>query len=317
MTATSLVNHFHVRDASSVPAEWRAPESFSILRLESECGLTDRINKVASVPAVLVSVSIKALARHDYQLWVDHKVVPTPTIAAFRTNVVDLDAKPSCWAGSKFDYMHYHVPRNGLDDIAADLGAGAVNSYKLAVVEEDLVLAQFTKNILPHVGRSGWPSELSLGYLQLILGAHLLQRYAGVRKPLRPSGRGLGARQKRRALELLNENLAGRITLTRLAGECGLSPSHFARSFKASVGFSAHQWLARKRIERSKELLVGTDESLAVIAYRTGFADQAAFTRAFREAVGSSPGRWRRDNARTLPTSLPRAELRSEPTKRA
>ena len=303
MTASNRVSHFHVRNASSVPAEWRAPESFSILRLESERGLVERITKVASAPALLVSVAIKPLARHDYQLWVDQDVVPTPHVGAFRTNVVELDAKPSCWAGSKFDFMHYTIPRNALDDIAADLGAGAVGSYKLAVVEEDLVLAQFTKNILPYVGRSGWPSELSLDYLQLILGAHVLQRYAGLRKPPRPSGRGLGARQKRRALELLTENLAGRITLTRLAHECGFSPSHFARSFRESFGVSAHQWLAHRRIERSKELLTGTDESLAVIAWRTGFADQAAFTRAFRGAVGASPGRWRRDNAGTVPAS--------------
>ena len=267
------------------------------MRLESECGLVDRINKVASAPALLVSVSITPLVRHDYQLWVDQKVVPTPHVGPFRTNVVELDAKPSCWAGSKFDFMHYTIPRNALDDIAADLGAGAVGCYKLAVVEEDLVLAQFTKNILPYVGRSGWPSELSLDYLQLILGAHLLQRYAGLRRPPRRSGRGLAARQKRRALELLNANLAGRITLTRLAHECGFSPSHFARSFKASFGVSPHRWLAHMRIERSKELLTATDESLAVIAWRTGFADQAAFTRAFHRAAGASPGRWRRDNA--------------------
>lgn len=297
MTAGSLVSHFRVRNASSVPAEWCAPESFSILRMESECGLVDRINKVASTPALLVSVSVRPLARHDYQLWIDQRLVPTPPIGAFRSNVVDLDAKPSCWAGSKFDYMHYTIPRNALDDIAADLGAGAIGSYKLAVVEEDLVLAQFTKNILPYVGRSGWPSELSLDYLQLILGAHLVQRYAGVRKSPRTSARGLGAREKRRALELLNENLPGRITLTRLARECGFSPSHFARSFKASFGVSAHRWLAYRRIERSKELLIGTDQSLAAIAYSTGYSDQAAFTRAFRIAVGASPGRWRRDNA--------------------
>ena len=53
--------------------------------------------------------------------------------------LVDLDAKPRCWAGSAFDYVHYHVPRKVLDDIAADF---------------------------------------AVDYLQLLLGAHLLQRYA-------------------------------------------------------------------------------------------------------------------------------------------
>src|ERR1700733_8266561 len=116
-----LVSHLHVNDASSIPSVWRAPTSFSVLRLESECGMADRITKLASAPALLVSVSIRSLAIADYQLWVDEKLVPTSFVPAFRSNVVDLDAKPRCWAGSAFDYVHYHVPRKALDDVAADL----------------------------------------------------------------------------------------------------------------------------------------------------------------------------------------------------
>src|SRR5260221_912923 len=260
--------------------------------------MTDRITKVASAPALLVSVSIRSLAISDYQLWVDDKRVPTPFIPAFRSNVVDLYARPRCWAGSAFDYVHYHVPRKSLDDIAADFAVGSVEGYKLAVAEEDLVLSQLTKSILPHIGREGSPSPLSVDYLQLLLGAHLLQRYARLQKPARMATAGLGPLQKRRALELLNENLAGRIRLSDLAHECGLSTSHFARSFKAAFGIPAHRWLVHRRVERSKELMTQTAESLADIAADVGFAEQATFTRAFRRIVGVSPGRWWRDHFR-------------------
>src|SRR5712672_4216545 len=148
-----LLSHLRVNDASLIPAVWRAPDAFSVLRLESECGMADRITKLASAPALLVSVSIRPLPISDYQLWVDDKLVPTPFIPAFRSNVVDLDAKPRCWAGSAFDYVHYRVPRKALDDIAADLAVGSAEDYKLAVVEEDLVLSQLTKSILPVIGR--------------------------------------------------------------------------------------------------------------------------------------------------------------------
>jgi AraC-like DNA-binding protein len=99
-------------------------------------------------------------------------------------------------------------------------------------------------------------------------------------------------------MELLSEDLSGRIRLSALAAECGLSISHFARSFKASFGVSAHRWLVQRRIERSQELLIETRESLADIADQAGFADQAAFTRTFHQIVGISPGRWRRDHRR-------------------
>lgn len=111
---------------------------------------------------------------------------------------------------------------------------------------------------------------------------------------LTASAGGLAPWQKRRATALALNNLAEPIRVAHLADECGLSSSHFARSFKASFGVSAHKWLVQRRIERSKELLIHTRESLADIADRVGFADQAAFTRAFRQRVGVSPGRWRR-----------------------
>jgi AraC-like DNA-binding protein len=293
-----LVSHLHVTDASSIPSVWRAPASFAVLRLESACGMAERITKLASAPALLVSVSIRSLSIANYQLWVDDTLVSTPFIPAFRSNVIDLDAKPRCWAGSAFDYVHYHVPRTTLDDIAADLAVGSVANYKLAVAEEDLVLSQLTKSILPVIGREGSPSPLAMDCLQMLLGAHLLQRCALLRQSPRIATARLGPSQKRRVIELLNENLAGRIYLSDLARECGLSVSYFARSFKASFGISAHRWLVQRRVERSKELMAHTSESLAEIADEAGFADQPAFTRAFHRIVGVSPGRWRRDHSR-------------------
>ena len=290
-------SHVHLKEGSSIPSVVRA-DSFAITRLESSKGLADRITKVSSVPALLVSVSIKSLATGDYHLWVADKHVPTPYIPAFRSNVIDLDAQPSCWVGSAFDHVLFHVPRTGLDDIAAELGIGPVETYRLSFDEEDLVLAQLTKNMLPYIGQPGWPGSLSLDHLNLILGAHLLQKYAGLRKPNVTSVGGLGPWQKRRATELLSENLAGRIRLSQLAQECGLSISHFARSFKVSFGVSTHRWLVQRRIERSQELLMKTHQSLADIAEETGFSDQAAFTRVFHQIVGISPGRWRRDHQR-------------------
>jgi AraC family transcriptional regulator len=290
-------SHVHLKEGSSIPSVVRA-DSFAITRLESPIGLADRITKVSSVPALLVSVSIKSLAIGDYQLWLDDKHVPMPYVPAFRSNVIDLDAQPSCWIGSAFDYVLFHVPRTVLDDIAADLGIDPVDTYRLSLDEEDLVLTQLTKSILPYIGQPGRPGPLALDHLHLILGAHLLQKYAGLRKPTVTSVGGLGPWQKRRATELLSENLAGRIHLSQLAKDCGLSISHFARSFKASFGVSTHRWLVQRRIERSQALLMETRESLADIADRAGFSDQAAFTRAFHQIVGISPGRWRRDYQR-------------------
>jgi AraC family transcriptional regulator len=179
-------------------------------------------------------------------------MVPPSMIHPLRSNVIDFDSQPRCWAGSAFDYVHYSVPRQGLGDIAEDLGFGRVSDYRLAVLEDDLVLAQITKSILPSLGRSDRLSVLALDQFSLILGAPLIQRYGFLQKTERRSKGGLAPWQKRRACELLHENVHGRIRLSDIARECGLSVSHFARSFKTSFGTSMHQWLIQHRMDRPR-----------------------------------------------------------------
>jgi AraC-like DNA-binding protein len=137
-------------------------------------------------------------------------------------------------------------------------------------------------------------SVLALDQFSLILGAHLIQQYGVLQKTAGPSRGGLAPWQKRRAAELLHENMHGGIRLSDVARECGLSVSHFARSFKTSFGISTHQWLIQHRIDRAKQLMRQTTMSLIDIAIQSGFNDQAAFTRTFHQLVGVSPGTWRR-----------------------
>lgn len=286
---------FQLNEQSVVPTEYRTAPAFSITRLRSPCGLQDRITKSSSVPALLLSVSLKPLPSSSYRVWEGDKLIRTSTVHSFRSNVFDFDFQPRCWAGSAFDFLHYSIPRNGLDDIAEDLGHGRVRDYRRAVLEDDLVVAQITKSIVPYVGRNDALSVLALDQFGLILGAHLLQRYGVSEKKGRTLKGGLLPWQKRQASELLHENLNGRIRLAEVAQECGLSVSHFARSFKISFGVSAHQWLIQHRIDFAKQLMSQTGMSLTDISIRSGFNDQAAFTHTFQQLIGMTPARWRRE----------------------
>jgi hypothetical protein len=140
---------------SHVPSQFRTPGTFTITRLQSSAGLPDRITKLSPVPALLVSISLKSLPSSSYQVWTADKLIATSIVHLFRSNIIDFDSEPRCWAGSAFDYVHYSVPRKGLDDIAEDLGFGRASDYRLAVLEDDLVVAQITKSILPFLGAEG------------------------------------------------------------------------------------------------------------------------------------------------------------------
>jgi len=271
-------------------------DRFSAVRVETTGPLADSIRKSSSVPALLVSIFTRPTGARDYRLWVDGRIVPTGPIAAFRSNVIDLAAEPAVWAARGFETVHFHIRRRTLDDAASDLGYERADAFRPSVAEEDLVLAQIARSILPRLGRLSRQAALVLDQLELIIGAHVVQRYGATKARRNVVGKGLANWQRERAVELLRERLDGSVRLADLARECDLSASHFARSFKASFGVTCHQWLTDRRIERAKELLAITSLPLAEVASRSGFGDQAAFTRTFHRVVGATPGQWRREH---------------------
>jgi len=83
-------------------------------------------------------------------------------------------------------------------------------------------------------------------------------------------------------------------TLDALGREAGLSRSALAERFSALVGEPAIQYLARWRMQAAAELLATSQEGIASIGGRVGYASEAAFSRAFKKALGVPPVVWRR-----------------------
>lgn len=78
----------------------------------------------------------------------------------------------------------------------------------------------------------------------------------------------------------------------QLADMLGMSTRTLARRLKAS-GTSYAALLRRVQRERAENYLRHTSAPIAGIAERMGYADAAAFTRAFQSWTGETPHRWR------------------------
>ena len=108
-----------------------------------------------------------------------------------------------------------------------------------------------------------------------------------------------------RAKDLIDREYARQLDVATLAHEAHASTAHFARSFKRAFGETPHKYLIRRRIERAKELLRGTDLSVTEISLAVGFQSLGSFGAAFRELVGESPGRygrrWRQQGVPPIP----------------
>ncbi|WP_210528704.1 AraC family transcriptional regulator [Rubellimicrobium arenae] len=105
---------------------------------------------------------------------------------------------------------------------------------------------------------------------------------------------GLTPAQLRRVVDLMQSELHRKLSVAEMADAAGLSESWFAHAFRQSMGISPVRHLTRLRIDAARRLLLGGGPTIGEIAVATGFADQAHFTRVFREATGTTPAAWRR-----------------------
>ncbi len=126
-----------------------------------------------------------------------------------------------------------------------------------------------------------------------VLLVKLLQRY-GKRRPeeVALSARFTSAHYSR-VLTFIRARLDQTITLDELAREAGMSPSHFSRVFKETVGSTPMQYVLAYRIETAIKLMEDPTRPLGGIALDCGFADQAHFSRSFKQVTGQTPRAYR------------------------
>lgn len=115
------------------------------------------------------------------------------------------------------------------------------------------------------------------------------------RRPAWGRDRGLLAPATMEAItRRIDGELAVMPRLDDLARMAGLSPSHFARTFRRSTGVSLERFVQRRRIRAALRGLPGDATALAALASRLGFASQSHFTRHFSASTGMTPARYRR-----------------------
>lgn len=112
--------------------------------------------------------------------------------------------------------------------------------------------------------------------------------------PFAPVNGGLAPWAKRRCLEMMRARLSEDISLDELAAEAKLSPFHFARMFKQSVGVPPRVYLTQLRMEKATQLLQLTELSVTEIALEVGYSSSQVLARTFVKYQQRSPSDYRR-----------------------
>jgi AraC family transcriptional regulator len=105
---------------------------------------------------------------------------------------------------------------------------------------------------------------------------------------------GLASWQAKAVCDYIEENLHQDISLTELAAIARLSPYHFCRAFKESIGEPPHRYQMSRRIERAKTLLSDPSLSVSDVAPAVGYGSLSRFSALFRQVTGHSPRDYRR-----------------------
>jgi AraC family transcriptional regulator len=167
---------------------------------------------------------------------------------------------------------------------------GAVELAPVTAARDGTVLA--IASLLRRVHVAGATlSDIAASTLTHRLVTHLLGEYGGVRQPA--PGR-LDRGTVDRVAEFVDANLGDTVTLDALASVAGLSPFHFARTFKATTGLAPHQYVTARRMDRALRLLVSTPVSVPEVAHAVGFSNLSHFRRVFNAHIGVLPGELRK-----------------------
>ncbi len=94
----------------------------------------------------------------------------------------------------------------------------------------------------------------------------------------------------------IRESLESDLTIQQIADEMGVSYSSFRKLFKEHTGIAPATYQQDLRLQRAKELLSATNESIKEIAYRLNFESPDYFSSRFKAQTGLKPSEFRNRN---------------------
>lgn len=98
----------------------------------------------------------------------------------------------------------------------------------------------------------------------------------------------------RRIKSMIHEFYQSGITLDEIALKLNLTPEYLSTQFHKETGETYSSYLKNYRINKAKELLIGTQKKQYEVAREVGYTDSKYFSKIFRECTGYSPAEYRK-----------------------
>lgn len=99
----------------------------------------------------------------------------------------------------------------------------------------------------------------------------------------------------KQAVKYIDENYFEELTLLSLSQKYNVESSYFSKIFRQETGDNLMLYIAKKRIDKSKEYMIDPKISLTEIAFMVGYDEYTYFNRVFRKITGVSPSEYRNE----------------------
>ena len=217
-------------------------------------------------------------------------------LEAYRLRAGDIAFRPpnrKLWSdlsGGRF--IQILQSREVYNNLVSELVRGGTVDIEPQDVFSDPLISQIGVTIANEIS-GGFVDAILADALNTALAVQVTRRFADQSALMLEPSNGLSRERLKRVRDYIEAHLDNRLTLTDLARVACLSPYHFSRSFKQSIGIGPQRYVIQRRLERAKAMIRRTNQSLAEIAQQVGFADQSHLTSIFRRETGVTPGRYR------------------------
>ena len=196
------------------------------------------------------------------------------------------------------EVLHIYLPTSRFSALADFYGDGRIRADAIRYLADlrDPLIRQIGLSIRAELVQETSAGRMMVESAALALTARVVHAYSHDRPEARQAEPQTDCPKRiLRTIDFIRDNLERDISVSELAAIACLSPFHFARIFKRVVGKTPHGFVSGERFDLARKLLHDSDISLVTIAHRTGFSNQAAFSTAFKRAVGCTPGDYRRN----------------------
>ena len=145
-----------------------------------------------------------------------------------------------------------------------------------------------TVDMMLHIVSSRYGPDVSAGIAEQFIYERIRQSDDEQRVPLRYS-EGRQSEKLLVAAELMEANIREPISQEDLASYVGLSRRQLQRLFQRYLSCTPSSYYLKIRLQRAKQLLRQTSNSIVEISVSTGFVSSSHFSKAYRETYGHSP----------------------------